>query len=202
MPLLYPPDVIRVIAIDPGSYKCGFSVFNIDFKTRKLLSIVSETIMVEKLRNDTGLFEDYISPAMLRYYKLRNELIRRFEEIQPHYVAYEGPFMNKLQPSAYGPLVSLMTLAHDAVIMYNLSTMFRTYQPQVVKKAISISGKKGKEVVIEALLKVKEVMDVLQTDIRTLDDNGVDSIVVGYTFFREDIQKSDDYIKPSKKEKR
>lgn len=185
--LFSPPKVIRVVAIDPGSFKCGYCEMLIDFQTREILSVTANTIKVESLRDDTGLWDDLISPATQRYYKLRNELIRRFEAFQPHYVVYEGPFMNKFQPSAYGPLVSLMTVAHDAVMHYNLSVPFITFQPQVVKKSVGIAGKKGKEVVIAALRKVEAITAVLQVDLDSLDDNGVDSIAVGYTFFVEDI---------------
>lgn len=185
----FPDGIVKVVAIDPGSFRCGFSEIDLDIKNKKIVKIVAETIVVERLNNDTGLFEDMVTPAMLRYYKLRNELLRRFEAIRPQYVAYEGPFMNRLQPSAYGPLVSLQTMIHDAVMHYNLGTPMYTFQPQVVKKSINIAGKKGKEVVVESLRKIREVMDVLETDLDTLDDNGVDSIVVGYTFFKENICK-------------
>lgn len=190
MSITYPSEVIRLVAIDPGSMKCGISYFEIDFERKKILRIVADNVRVESLANDTGYPEEVLTPGQLRYYKLRNEITRRLIQHKPHYVAYEGPFMNTLQPSAYGPLVSVMTLIHDAVIGYNLTIPFHVFQPQVVKKAIGISGKKGKEIVIEALSKVDEVMSVLETDIESLDDNGVDSIVVGYTFFKEDIRKT------------
>lgn len=186
---LVPTSVVRLIAIDPGSTKCGISVFHIDLDTRKIIRIEATTIKVESLNNDTGIPEEVLTNAQLRYYKLRNEIIRRLQAVQPHYVAYEGPFMNRLQPSAYGPLVSVMTLVQDAVLSYNFTIPFNVFQPQVVKKAVGIAGKKGKDVVIAALRKVDEVMDVLVTDIDSLDDNGVDSIVVGYTFFKEHIKK-------------
>lgn len=187
-----PSHTVRVIAIDPGSFKCGFCICDIDFTNRKILRIEAETIRVESLANDTGYPEELVSAATLRYYKLRNELVRRFDDIKPQYIVYEGPFMNRLQPSAYGPLVAMMTLIQDAVLHYNIAVPFVIFQPQVVKKSVSIAGKKGKEVVIEALRKIPEIMDVLVTDIESLDDNGVDAIAVGYTFFKSNIQKSND----------
>lgn len=190
MSIVFPSEIIRVVAIDPGSIKCGIAYLEIDFEKKKILRIVADNIRVESLPNDTGYPADVLTTPQLRYYKLRNEITRRLILLKPHYVAYEGPFMNTLQPSAYGPLVSVMTLIHDAVLGYNFTVPFHVFQPQLVKKAIAISGKKGKEIVIEALLKVDEVMSVLETDLTTLDDNGIDSIVVGYTFFKEDILKS------------
>lgn len=192
-----PSGIVKLIAIDPGSFKCGFCVYDIDFKERKIVRISAETIKVESLKNDTGIPEELITASSLRYYKLRSELVKRFDELTPHYVAYEGPFMNRLQPSAFGPLVAMMTLVRDAVIHYNVGVPFTIFQPQVVKKSVDIAGKKGKEVVIEALRKVSEIMDALVTDLDTLDDNAIDAIAVGYAFFKDQIQKSND--QPSKK---
>lgn len=197
-----PNAIVKIVSIDPGSYKCGFSEIDLDIKNKKLTRIVSDTILVERLHNDTGLFEDSVTPATLRYYKLRNELLRRLLRIMPWYIAYEGPFMDRFHPAAFGSLSSLMTLVHDAVIEYNISTPFCVYQPQVVKKSLNISGKKGKEIVVASIRKVDEIMSVLETDIDTLDDNGVDSIAVGYTFFKENICKEYNTSVPTKKKKK
>ena len=184
------PMVYTMIAIDPGSNITGVSRFDIDVRNKKILSIRTWRIDVNKLKNDTGLAEEMFSESMIRYYKLRNEFIRILHRENPHYVAYEGPFMNKLQPSAYGPLVSVMTILQDALVQYCPGNPFYITQPQQVKKAVGVAGKKGKGVIKEAIEKIPELMEALkagQTKLDELDDNAIDSIAVGYSALKLDI---------------
>jgi Holliday junction resolvasome RuvABC endonuclease subunit len=179
-----------MIAIDPGSNITGVSRFDIDVRNKKILSIRTWRIDVNRLKNDTGLAEEMFSEKMIRYYKLRNEFIRILHRENPHYVAYEGPFMNKLQPSAYGPLVSVMTILQDALVQYCPGNPFYITQPQQVKKAVGVAGKKGKGVIKEAIEKIPELMEALkagQTKLDELDDNAIDSIAVGYSALKLDI---------------
>ena len=184
------PMVYTMIAIDPGSNITGVSRFDIDVRNKKILSIRTWRIDVNRLKNDTGLAEEMFSERMIRYYKLRNEFIRILHRENPHYVAYEGPFMNKLQPSAYGPLVSVMTILQDALVQYCPGNPFYITQPQQVKKAVGVAGKKGKGVIKEAIEKIPELMEALkagQTKLDELDDNAIDSIAVGYSALKLDI---------------
>ena len=184
------PMVYTMIAIDPGSNITGVSRFDIDVRNKKILSIRTWRIDVNKLKNDTGLPEEMFSERMIRYYKLRNEFIRILHRENPHYVAYEGPFMNKLQPSAYGPVVSVMTILQDALVQYCPGNPFYITQPQQVKKAVGVAGKKGKGVIKEAIEKIPELMEALkagQTKLDELDDNAIDSIAVGYSALKLDI---------------
>lgn len=182
--------VFSMLAIDPGSNLTGISRFDVDIGKRKILSIQTRTIEVNKLRNDTGLAEEMFPERTIRYYKLRNELLRTFQRENVHYVAYEGPFMNKLQPSAYGPLVSVMTIIQDALTHYNPGISFFISQPQQVKKAVGVAGKKGKDVMKVAIQKIPELMEALevgQTKLDDLDDNAIDSIAVGYSALKLDV---------------
>ena len=189
--MLLPEDDLLLIAIDPGTRKCGYSEFVINLKEKKIKSIFAETIVVDNLVDDTGYFREITPETVIRYYKLRNELHRRFMTKKPSWIAYEGPFMNTKNPNAYSPLVSVMTVVRDAVKSYNLATPFLVYQPMTVKMTIGVAGKKGKEIVLETLTKMEFVMKALSVDIDTLDDNAVDSIVVGLTFFQGEIERFD-----------
>jgi hypothetical protein len=98
--------------------------------------------------------------------------------------------MNKLQPSAYGPLVSVMTILQDALVQYCPGNPFYITQPQQVKKAVGVAGKKGKGVIKQAIEKIPELMEALkagQTKLDELDDNAIDSIAVGYSALKLDI---------------
>ena len=186
----YSDGVFKLLAIDPGGHKCGISLFTFNLKEKKILSITSFTINVEKLKNDTGFPEELLRSKFLAYYKLRNEILRLLQSFKPDIIGYEAPFMNSLQPTAYGPLISMMTLIYDSVITYNLGSQFYTIQPQQTKKAVGVAGKKTKEVVTTAVKKVPELMEALEVDIDTLDDNAVDSIAVGWYVLKYYLYKN------------
>lgn len=185
-----PSNILRVLAIDPGTTKTGVSLFTVDPLQRLILSINSWTISVDHLKNDTGLAEEMFGERFMRIYKLRNELLRVFKQLNVHYVAYEGPFMNTLQPSAYGPLVALQTMIHDALVAYSPGVPFFTLQPQQGKKAVGVSGKKGKDVIKEAVRTFPELMHGLENGnclLDDLDDHAIDSIAVGFCALKIDL---------------
>lgn len=162
----------------------GLAVFDLDLRNKKIVSIKAWTIKTDKLKNDTGLPEELYADKIIRLQKLYLHMLRVLKEEKINHVAYEGPFMNRLQPSAYGPLVSLMTMVHLAV-MHTASGMgFSVFQPQEVKKSLGVAGKKGKEVVKEALSKHSELLNAMAFGnclLDDLDEHAIDGIAAGYT---------------------
>lgn len=191
-----PSNLTKALAIDPGTTKTGLSLFVVDTNKRLILSINSWTINVDHLKNDTGLPEELFSERFMRIYKLRNEMLRIYKRLNIHYVAYEGPFNNPRQPSAYGPLVQLQTMIHDALVTYSPGVPFFTLQPQQGKKAVGVAGKKGKGVIKEAIKTFPELMHGLENGnclLDDLDEHAIDSIAVGYcalkiNLFRQEIK--------------
>ena len=180
----YQPTTYNLLAIDPGTNQMGVSIFQLDMTTFKIVSIRSWTIAVEKLKNETGLVEDFHSNSFLKLMKIKKTLGDLLVKENIHHVAYEAPFMGMLQPSAYGPLVALMTIVHLTVIEYAQDVKFTIFPPQTVKKGIGVAGKKGKEVVLEAIKNIASIMIALKQghcELDDLDNNAVDSVAVGYT---------------------
>lgn len=192
------PYVYKLLSIDPGGHKTGVTLFELDLTNSKILSAKAWTINVDKLFDDTALPVEMIGEKFHRYYKLRNELARTFRHYKPDAIGYEGPFMNKLQPTAYGPLVSMMTLIMDALMHYNPGIPFHVIQPQQTKKAVGVAGKKGKDVIKEAIKKIPEVMEALKVtncELDDLDDNAIDSIGVGLSVMNIHLLPEKDYAK-------
>lgn len=183
-----------MIAIDPGSHNTGIARFDVIPSERLIVSIKAWSINVDKLKNDTILPEEIYSEKFIRYYKLRNEILRTFKKENIVYAAYEGPFMNMLQPSAYGPLVALQTLIQDALITYSPGVPFFVLQPQQGKKAVGVSGKKGKDVMREAIKKFPVLMDGLKNGgctLDELDEHAIDAIAVGFSALKLDLFKKE-----------
>ena len=188
----YKAPLFKMIAFDPGGKKTGVSVFLLDIPKKEIVSIRSWTIHVDGLKNDTGLPEEIFDEKVIRRYKLRNEIQRIFLEENPYQVCYEGPFMNRLQPSAYGPLVAVMTLIQDALISYAPGVPFMVIQPQQGKKGVGVAGKKGKDVMRQAVKSIPVLIEALKRGnclLDELDEHAVDSIAVGYTCLQLDIFK-------------
>ena len=183
-----------MIAIDPGSHNTGVARFDVKPREREILSIKAWSINVDKLKNDTGLPEELYSEKFIRFYKLRNQLVRIFNEENATFIAYEGPFMNRFQPSAYGPLVALQTLIHDSIVTYNPGVPFFVLQPQQAKKAVGVAGKKGKGVIKEAVKTNGDLMKGLTGGLcllDELDEHSIDAIAVGFCALKLKLFKKD-----------
>lgn len=188
----YQPPVFKLLAIDPGTNQMGMSIFELDMRAFKVLKIQSWTIYPEKMPNHTGLIEDLHTNPFIKRMKIKDMVGEVLAKEGIHHVAYEAPFMNRLQPSAYGPLVALMTVVHMAVIEYGQGVAFTIFPPLTVKKAIGVAGKKGKEVVMEAIRNIPVLMDGLyrgDCQLDDLDNNAVDSVAVGYAAIELELFK-------------
>ncbi len=186
----YQPKSYNLLAIDPGTNQMGVSIFAMDMVAFKIQKIRSWTIGVKELKNETGLVEEFHSASFLKLMKIKKVIGDLLVEENIHHVAYEAPFMGMLQPSAYGPLVALMTIVHMSVVEFGQDVRFTIFPPQTVKKSIGVAGKKGKEVVLEAIKNIPAIMIALQEghcQLDDLDNNAVDSVAVGYTAVESEL---------------
>lgn len=187
--------VYRLLAIDPGTTKCGVAVVDCDPRTYRILSIRAWTIAMDALPNDTGLMGEFHDELLIRLYKLKNACQRIFDTEQPLYVAYERPFINPKRPNAYGPLMAVHTILREISLNYHPTMPFHILSPGTMKKAIGVKSEKGKnskELVYEAACNNPEFLALLEaggTKIDDLDDNGLDAALVGYTAVRDFIFK-------------
>lgn len=186
----FQPTYFRLLGIDPGSTAMGLALFDLDLKNQKIVGIQAWTIKTDKLKNDTGLPEELYADRQIRLHKLYLAMKRLLTQEHVNHVAYEGPFMNRLQPSAYGPLVALMTMVHLAVMETASGMGFSVFQPQQVKKSFGVAGKKGKEVMLEALSLNDDLMSAMAFSnclLNELDEHSVDAIAAGYTAIKNEF---------------
>ena len=179
----YSPASFKLLAIDPGTNQMGISIFDLDVKAFKILKIKSWTVYPDRLENHTGMVEELHLNPFLKRMKVCETIGKILVEERIHQVAYEAPFMNRRQPSAYGPLVALMTMVQLSVLRYGQDIEFNIYPPLTVKKAVGVAGKKGKEIITQAIRGIPELMAALKEgncELDDLDNNAVDSIAVGY----------------------
>ncbi len=145
---------MKILAIDPGSYKTGFSVFYKDKNSPKLLT--SGYIKLPRRK-----------PDHLKV--LYNELKKIVEREKPEEIALESSFYGK-NPQ------TLIKLGEVRGVILLLSSLFGIpvfeYTPQQVKNAITGYGWSNKEDVLQM---VKTLFNV---DVEVYDE--ADAIAIGF----------------------
>lgn len=175
----------RVLAIDPGSSFFGVACYEMDAQTNQIVSLTATTWRADKLMDSSELDENQYPNRQLRRYRLRRELEQLLGTFQPSVVVYETPFFDRTKPLAFQALVEIMTMVIDTVTQSNPNIQFERIEPQAVKKALNIAGKKGKEVVQEAVELVPEIMQHFPEGLCDLDDNAIDAVAVGWSYVRQ-----------------
>ena len=190
MPLYVPEQHVtyRIIGIDPGLANLGIAVFDIDYQTGKILRIQAFTIVNDKIPDRTGFDIDFIAERTIKLHKLKHVIQWALEAYNPAYVVCEAPFYNRFMPMAYGALLEVVSMIHNAVLEWNSNIGFHTVAPLLVKKlvntkAVKNDSLKGKELVKIAVSIIPEIMNVLEQPLDSLSEHAIDAIAVGFTLF-------------------
>lgn len=170
----------KMLSIDPGLNNIGISVFTIESKTQKVLSIESFTIEVEKLTDTSGLDDNDSELRLRKLVTIRNKFKELLEEHQPSVVVSESPFFNPRMPIAFECLVQAIVMITAAIVQHNKNLVLLKLSPQEIKKAIGVAGKLGKDVVKEAVQKIDEIVSLLVEGLDPLSEHAIDSLAVGY----------------------
>ena len=174
----------KLLAIDPGVNNCGLAVFDIDYKTNKIMSVDANTVISAKLNDTTSLYEDLYSERTIKLYKLMNRISEVVDNVNPAIVVCESPFYNRLRPMAYGSLLEVLNSIHSVVINYNNNIPFFTVEPLLVKKTVGAGMQTGKLDVKESIGRIETIMSNLIPDLDGLDEHSVDAMAVGYTYLK------------------
>ena len=187
MPLYVPAGYgqFKMVSFDPGLNNTGVCAMDIDSRTGAILSIEASTLRNNKLCNWDGLDEEVTTERMIKLFKLKTAIVHVLANYNPVWVGCEAPFFNSLMPMAFGYLLEVVSVIHGSVIDYNPNIPFELESPQSVKKSLGVAGKPGKEVVLEAMRGIPEIMNALRTPIETLDEHAIDSVAVGYSIIQK-----------------
>lgn len=169
---------VNIVGFDPGSETTGVSVLTIDPQTAHIYSANAWTIKSSKLQAFTGMDPDSHSERMCRLRALSMEVQSIMDTFRPWAVGCEAPFYNRLMPSAYGSLTEVVVYIQNSCISYNPCTRFELLQPQLVKKSVGAAGKKGKDVMREAVKADTALNSSLIVNIDSLDEHAIDALAV------------------------
>ena len=174
----------KLVCFDPGLNTTGVSVYEVDSRTKQVLSVFAYTIHTEKLRDFTGLDEEILTERTHKLYKLGLAIQHVLADHNPRIVGCEAPFYNHRTPMAFVSLSEVVSMIRHSVMTYNYNTPFHLVEPQLVKKGVGVAGKKGKDVVMDAMSRIPEVMGVLHTPLEGLDEHAIDAIAVGWSMLK------------------
>ena len=174
----------RILAFDPSTNKMGQTVISFNAITGELLEIEHKLINSAKLPLDqqrVAIFGE-TSAKIDAAAKVAKQTMA---DIEPICVAYESNYISVKTPGAVGPLVALETTMKAVAWDHDPQMPFHMVLPNKAKQAIGASGNAGKDDVREAFCKFQPITSKLSCDPSTMDHNVMDSIIIGYTVYRQ-----------------
>lgn len=181
---MLPPDSynFRVVGLDPGTETFGVAVLDLSLKTGEIDVVHSETLVLQKLLREHNYRseEETYGGRTARLMALEDSLFKLFEELQPHAVCSESPFLSRF-PEAFAALTECVSSARRAVCRYDRYLPLELVDPPTAKKAVGMKVKRGmtkddvKIAVAQLAIRYAEgiVLD-------NLDEHQVDAIAVAY----------------------
>ncbi len=184
---IYHPSRYRIVSIDPGTNTLGLALLELDLEVGQLSLVEAMTLTAE---HRLHLYRTHADIYGERQAKLRSHsdaLIHYFNQVQPHAVASESPYMGRL-PQAYAALVECVQTIRLAVEQYDRHLPLHTYDPATVKKTVGVSGKSGdKEAMRRGVKALSFIRDDQQLFLDQTDEHSVDAIAVGYCHYRQQL---------------
>lgn len=170
-----------ICGIDPGTNMLGFSILQFDLDDLSVQSVYATSFKSDSLIEKDNLISLTHNERIAKIFAQKNNLVKQFLFFNPTVVTCENPFINRLRPAAYGPLMEIVFAIRTAVIEYNEYIKFLTFEPSVIKKAIGASAFAGKDEVKKFICENKELSPNMLTDFSNLDEHAIDAIAVAYT---------------------
>lgn len=173
------PDAYRVIAIDPGSNRTGFSALSY-FPGGEIVCYTAFSCHADKALKQYGDLCDVHGDRYVRNLIIAQALRDLIEEFPPNWVISESPFSRHVQ--TYAALTEAITLFHNAILEYDPYVPFDLIDPVSVKKSIGVrlGGGASKERKDKDLVQqlVSERRDVIGLPHHQMDEHSYDATAI------------------------
>lgn len=171
-------DEVRILAIDPGTNSCGYSIIDWNMRKKKGMVLAAGTLTatdaLAKIRIVNN--RDTTVNKLQGYSELFDDLYWLY---RPTVVVSETPYMGKFAQT-FKVLSALLQELKSRLYRYNPYTDFIEIDPARVKKIMGVPGNSGdKDLMKEALRKKDELSYSEDIDFDKLDEHSRDSICVG-----------------------
>lgn len=175
--------IFRVMGFDPGLVNAGVSIIDVDYTTKRLVSVTAFTLIPARLDTYQNVYPGIDDSPINRIYRLTAAFRYLLEFYNPCAVASEDAFYHPKMPNAYGVLRDVIMAVRNETHSYNYNIPFVLIEPRAVKKVVGagIDGVDKKQLVKEAIRRKAEIMSVMQVDLNLLDQHAIDAIAVAYS---------------------
>lgn len=170
----------RVIGIDPGTDTLGAAGLDIDLHTGKFTLVDAHTLHASRMLKyyrDTELVH---GSRFARLHGLELALGEYFEDMQPHSIISESPYMGQ-RATPFAALTECLTSIRRAVRAYNGRLPLLEVDPARAKARIGVSGKSGdKSLMQAAVIGLSDIQNPYGVDLQILDEHSIDAIAIAY----------------------
>lgn len=188
LPLPTGSAIVKFIGIDPGTKFPGLAIIFYDLSERKIVYVRSICLDLVKMSR-TSIYRETQTERFLQL-KAFCQYLHLFLRLErPIKVASEHPYINPRMPGAVIPLAECLYEIETTVYQYNPYMGLEKIDPSSIKKSVGVSGTSGdKHAMTEAIKKIPEIMNVLEGDIDTMNNNAVDAIAVAYCSLKRELE--------------
>lgn len=179
-------DDLRIIAIDPGTNSCGFSVLSINLETQKISVLTSYTVKGNQFITQNKMYAELHGDKYAKLKGYQEHLEKLCEKTDPYMVTSEAPYMGRFA-AAFGALKEQCMVLRLAAASYDFTMPFMFIEPTPVKKFMGAKGS-DKTLMTKGLKKRTDV-DMSGIKVDDLDEHAIDSICVGL-YWMEKIKEA------------
>lgn len=170
---------MRLLAIDPGTNRTGFSV--IDYKDEIPLVVYAGTALADRLIKKESWISDIHGARFNRIIMTGEELYNLLVEYTPDAVVSESPFMGSFAQS-FAALTEMVYEFKKVVMKYNTSMPLEVISPSEVKKFMGVKGTSGDKDLMKEALNKKVLSYVEFLNPADLDEHAIDAICINLWF--------------------
>ena len=169
-----------LIGIDPGTDKLGFAYFKVQIETLEILESQAMTFTATKMVRDDSWLALMHSYRTARIAKLKEVLLKKFNNLQPSVIACESPFFNPRRPGAFQPLVEILDAIKNTVIDYSVWQPLFMIDPSSIKNSVKAPGNADKDKMKVCVLALDDLKYSGDTPLDQLDEHSIDALAVCY----------------------
>ena len=173
-------DTFRVIGIDPGSYKTGFSALSYGYDN----TVKAEHVFTSDYTGKLPRYHDLAlihGERQMRVQCICDDLKDLIDEFQPHWIISESPFAKHIQ--TYAVLTECVAAFRAVSMAYDPYVPFEIIDPISAKRNIGVKLGKGSSKerkdkdLVEKL--VRQRKDLIGFDKHVIDEHCSDATAIG-----------------------
>lgn len=175
---------LRVVSIDPGFNNLGVSFSNLNYHSGLMVVNDVNTYQIQKLTSRVdGSIIQYATNGLINVETVKALIGRLLDTYKPDVVICESSYMGKF-PQAFVSLSLCLHAIESAVYNYDTDVGYYTFDPATIKNANGVKGgSRDKEDMRKAIIANPSIVSA--KDFNLLDEHSIDSIGIGYCYFRK-----------------